>query len=96
MQDENRSEKWLREQHNRNRLVEDFIVASEDMSIQLDNSGSGEDFLLTGRTAWVRIDDYSLHINNHDNRISINLYKLNHESENELEGFNYHKDDMFE
>lgn len=96
MQTENRSEEWLREQYNRNRPPEDFIVASEDMSIQLDNSGRGEDFVLTGRTAWVRIDGYSLHINNYHDRILVNLYKLNHEAENELEGFNYHKDDMFE
>jgi hypothetical protein len=71
--------------------MQDNIVASEDMTIQLDTSDSGEDFVLTGRTAWIKIDGYSLHINNHDNRISVNLYKLNHEAEDELEGFNYHK-----
>lgn len=67
------------------------IVASEDMTIQLDNSGNGEDFVLTGVTAWITIDGYSLHINNHDNRVSVHLYKLNHEAEDELEGFDYFK-----
>ena len=71
--------------------MQDNIVASEDMTIQLDNSDSGEDFVLTGRTAWITIDGYSLHINNHDDRVSVNLYKLNHESEDELEGFNHYK-----
>lgn len=71
--------------------MQDNIVASEDMTIQLDNSDSGEDFVLTGRTAWIAIDGYSLHINNHDDRVSVNLYKLNHESEDELEGFNHYK-----
>ena len=37
--------------------MQDNIVASEDMTIQLDNNDSGEDFVLTGRTAWVTIDD---------------------------------------
>lgn len=76
--------------------MQDNIASSEDMSIQLDNSGSGEDFVLTGRTAWITIDGYSLHINNHDDRVSVNLYKRNHEAENELEGFNHWKENMFE
>ena len=46
--------------------MQNNIVASEDMTIQLDNNDSGEDFVLTGRTAWITIDGYSLHINNHD------------------------------
>ena len=71
--------------------MQDDIVASKDMTIQLDNSDSGEDFVLTGRTAWITIYGYSLHINNHDDRVSVNLYKLNHESEDELEGFNHYK-----
>lgn len=71
--------------------MQNNIVASEDMTIQLGDSDSGEDFVLTGRTAWITIDGYSLHINNHDNRVSVNLYKLNHESEDKLEGFDYHK-----
>ena len=71
--------------------MQDNIVASEDMTIQLDNNDSGEDFVLTGRTAWITIGGHSLHINNHDNRISVNLYKLNHEAEDELEGFIHYK-----
>ena len=71
--------------------MQNNIVASEDMTIQLDNNDSGEDFVLTGRTAWITIDGYSLHINNHDNNISVNLYKLNHEAEDKLEGFNHYK-----
>jgi hypothetical protein len=71
--------------------MQNNIVASEDMAIQLDNNDSGEDFVLTGETAWITIDGYSLHINNHDDRVSINLYKLNHEAEDELEGFNHYK-----
>jgi len=71
--------------------MQNNIVASEDMTIQLDNNDSGEDFVLTGKTAWITIDGYSLHINNHDNCVSVNLYKLNHEAEDKLEGFDYHK-----
>ncbi len=71
--------------------MQDNIVASEDMTIQLDNNDSGEDFVLTGRTAWITIDGYSLHINNHDNHISVNLYKKEHEAEDKLEGFNHYK-----
>lgn len=71
--------------------MQNNIVASEDMTIQLDNSNSGEDFVLTGRTAWITIDGYSLHINNHDDRVSVNLYKKEHEAEDELEGFSHYK-----
>ena len=91
MQSEERSEEWLVDQYNRNRPIKDHIVASEDMTIQLDNNASGEDFVLTGATAWITIDGYSLHINNFDNRVSVHLYKLNHEAEDELEGFDYFK-----
>ena len=91
MQTEERSEEWITEQYNRNRPIKDHIVASEDMTIQLDNNASGEDFVLTGATAWITIDGYSLHINNHDDRVSVNLYKLNHEAEDELEGFDHYK-----
>ena len=38
-----------------------------------DGSFGGEDFVLTGRNAWLRIEGYSLMISNHDNRISVNL-----------------------
>lgn len=71
--------------------MQNNIVASEDMTIQLDDSDSGEDFVLTGRTAWITIDGYSLHINNYDDRVSVNLYKLNHEAEDKLEGFDHWK-----
>lgn len=71
--------------------MQNNIVASEDMTIQLDDSDSGEDFVLTGRTAWITIEGCSLHINNHDDHISVNLYKLNHEAEDKLEGFNHYK-----
>ena len=70
--------------------MQNDIVASEEMSIQL-SGDSGECFVLTGRTAWLDIEGYTLHINNHDDRISVNLYKINHEAEDELKGFNYKK-----
>jgi len=70
--------------------MQNDIVASEEMSIQL-RGDSGEYFVLTGRTAWLDIEGYTLHINNDDDRISVNLYKINHEAEDELKGFNYKK-----
>tara|TARA_X000001036_G_scaffold295045_1_gene274219 strand:- start:200 stop:412 length:213 start_codon:yes stop_codon:yes gene_type:complete len=70
--------------------MQNDIVASEEMSIQL-KGDSGEDFVLTGRTAWLDIEGYTLHINNHDDRLSVYLYKINHEAEDELEGFSYKK-----
>ena len=61
-----------------------------------DGSFGGEYFVLTGGNAWLRIDGYSLMISNHDNRISVKLFPLHKEAEDELEGFDYHKGDMFE
>ena len=61
-----------------------------------DGSFGGEDFVLTGRNAWLRIGEYSLMINNHDDRISIKLFPLGKEAEDELEGFNYWKNGMFD
>ena len=61
-----------------------------------DGSFGGEDFVLTGRNAWLRIDGYSLMISNHDDRISFKLFPLGKEAENELKGFDYHKGDIFE
>ena len=61
-----------------------------------DGSHSGEDFVLAGRSAWLRIDGYSLMVSNHDERISVKLFPLNKEMERELEGFDYWKGDIFE
>ncbi len=61
-----------------------------------DGSFGGEDFVLTGRNAWLRIGEYSLMICNHDERISVKLFPLNKEAEDELDGFDYWKDGMFE
>jgi len=56
-----------------------------------DGSFGGEDFVLTGHNAWLRIDGYSLMISNHDNRISVALFHLGKEAEDELERFDYFK-----
>ena len=56
-----------------------------------DGSFGGEDFVLTGGNAWVRIDGYSLMISNHDDRISLKLFPLGKEADNELAGFDYSK-----
>ena len=56
-----------------------------------DGSFGGEDFVLKGGNAWLRIDGYSLMISNHDNRISVKLFPLGNEAEDELEGFDYSK-----
>jgi len=61
-----------------------------------DGSHGGEDFVLTGGSAWLTIDGYSLMISNRDDRISVKLFPLNKEMEPELEGFNYWKGDIFE
>ena len=61
-----------------------------------DGSFGGEDFVLTGRNVWLRIAEYSLMISNHDDRIAIKLFPLGKEAENELEGFDYYKGDIFE
>ena len=50
-----------------------------------------KDFVLKGGNAWLRIDGYSLMISNHDNRISVKLFPLGNEAEDELEGFDYSK-----
>ena len=51
---------------------------SEDMTIQLDNNDSGEDFVLTGGSAWLRVDKYSLLITNDDdtNEIRVKAFPL--------------------
>ena len=58
-----------------------------------DGSFGGEDFVLTGGNAWLRIGEYSLMINNHDNRIAVKLFRLGEEADDELEGFDYFKDE---
>ena len=56
-----------------------------------DGSFGGEDFVLTGGNAWLSIDGYSLMISNHEDRISVKLFPLGKEAEDELEGFDYLK-----
>lgn len=56
-----------------------------------DGSFGGEDFVLAGGNAWLRIDGYSLMISNHDNRIAVKLFPLGKEAEDELEGFDWFK-----
>ena len=58
-----------------------------------DGSFGGEDFVLKGHNAWLRIDGYSLMISNHDNRIAVKLFPLHKEAEDELEGFDYFKEE---
>ena len=61
-----------------------------------DGSHGGQDFVLTGGSAWLRVDGYSLFISNHEDRLSIKLFPLGNEAEDELDGFDYWKDGMFE
>ena len=61
-----------------------------------DGSHGGEDFVLTGGNAWVRIDGYSLMISNHDDRISVKLFPLHKEAEDELDGFDHWKEEPSE
>jgi len=66
-----------------------------EASIELDGQASNEyseDFVLTGTTAWLRIDGYVLHINNHDDRISVKLYENGKEAEDDFAGFDYRKE----
>ena len=55
------------------------------------NNNTGEDFVLTGRSAWLRIDGYSLLISNHEDRVSAKLFILNKENEDEIDGFAWYK-----
>ena len=57
-----------------------------------DGSHGGEDFVLTGGNAWIRIDEYSLMISKHDDYIAIKLFPLGNEAEDELDGFDYWKE----
>ena len=51
-----------------------------------DGSHGGEDFVLTGRSAWLRIDDYSVFIvNDHDgDEIRVKIFPLGAEMEDPL------------
>ena len=57
-----------------------------------DGSFGGEDFVLTGGNAWVRIEGYSLMISNHEDRISVKLFPIFKEAEDELDGFDFYKE----
>lgn len=57
-----------------------------------DGSFGGEDFVLTGRSAWLRIDGYSLFISNKPEAISAMLFPLNGEADDPLDEINWQKD----
>ena len=59
-----------------------------------DGSHGGEDFVLTGRSAWVRIDGYSLYIHNKKDheQIHVSLHNLGDEAKDSLVEFNFEKD----
>ncbi len=57
-----------------------------------DGSHGGEDFVLTGRSAWVRIDGYSLFISNKPQTLSVMLFPLNKEADDPLDEINWEKD----
>ena len=59
-----------------------------------DGSHGGEDFVLTGKSAWIRIDDYSLYIydNQDRNKLHVALYNLGDEASDALAEFNFDKD----
>ena len=46
-----------------------------------DGSHGGEDFVLTGRSAWLRIDDYSVFIVNDGDEIRVKIFPLGAEME---------------
>ena len=56
-----------------------------------DGSHGGEDFVLTGRSAWVRIDGYSLFMSNKPDTLSVMLFPLNEEADDPLVQFHYTK-----
>tara|TARA_R110000824_G_scaffold368706_1_gene558077 strand:+ start:71 stop:313 length:243 start_codon:yes stop_codon:yes gene_type:complete len=49
-----------------------------------DGSHGGEDFVLTGRSAWLRIDDYSVFIVNDGDEIRVKIFPLGAEMEDSL------------
>ena len=52
-----------------------------------DGAHGGEDFVLTGRSAWLRIDGYSLFISNKPQTLSVMLFPLNEEADDPVAGF---------
>ena len=57
-----------------------------------DGSHGGEDFVLTGRSAWLTIEDYSLMISNKEDGIRVMLFPINDEMSEPLEQFEFIKD----
>ena len=57
-----------------------------------DGSHGGEDFVLTGRSAWLRIDGYSLYIHNKPQTLSVMLFPLKEEADDPVAEFNFEKD----
>jgi len=56
-----------------------------------DGSHGGEDFVLTGRSAWLTIEDYSLMISNREDGIRVMLFPINDEMSEPLEEFEFIK-----
>ena len=56
-----------------------------------DGSHGGEDFVLTGRSAWVRIDGYSLFMSNKPDTLSVMLFPLGDEAKPPLDEIHYAK-----
>ena len=57
-----------------------------------DGSHGGEDFVLTGRSAWLRIDGYSLFISNKPENLSVMLFPLNKEADDSIAEFHFEKE----
>ena len=57
-----------------------------------DGSHGGEDFVLTGRSAWITIEDYSLFISNKEDGIRVMLLPVNDEMSEPLEQFEFIND----
>ena len=70
-------------------LAKDF--AMDNWLLYFPYGFPAEWIVLTGRNAWLRIEGYSLMISNHDDRISVALFHLGKEAEDELERFDYFK-----
>ena len=59
-----------------------------------DGSHGGEDFVLTGRSAWLRVDKYSLLITNDDdtNEIRVKVFPLGDEMSQAIDTLYINKD----
>ena len=57
----------------------------------VDGSHGGEDFVLTVRSAWLTIEDYSLMISNREDGIRVMLFPINDEMSEPLEQFEFIK-----